>query len=375
MDINYNFEVMLPELAEIHALTNSPVVLGMARRFTDWFGYNLLREPDGSGWLTYYAVSARTTTADYDDVIPDPDRTSLASLFVPAIPKLGAFFTAREDRAATRGAWAADPAPVPVLTKLDTSPRIIAHAGYGEALPSTSEKQVAIRQVPYLRSRDFAEIRRDALTNQDFVYVRHPRYYAGAFFGWRATQDHVHAGPGFLWHPDAGTIIHAQQTATGCWSTVLATGHPDAENDLVAAYLVGGNAWGGEQVRPAGAAVQVRYRMPDSRVVTEFTLAPDSLTRSVRATTAATEQIPLVLLPTDVVSFANGTAAPYNQTTAAVADGLIVRRGSTTIAINWGTPRPATLSTSSRTYLKDARRRIHVLRIPHSGALDTRITL
>ncbi|MEU5947534.1 hypothetical protein ABZ793_18455 [Micromonospora sp. NPDC047465] len=40
MDINYNFEVMLPELAEIYLLTGNRDVLGMARRFTEWFGYH-----------------------------------------------------------------------------------------------------------------------------------------------------------------------------------------------------------------------------------------------------------------------------------------------------------------------------------------------
>lgn len=141
MDINYNFEVMLPELAELYLLTRNPQLATMARRFADWFGYNLLREPDGSGWLTYYAVSDRTAEAFYDDVTPDPDRTILGSHFVPVAPDLGAFFTSREDQTASRQAWAADPAPVPALAKQDTSPRIIAHAPYGETMPTRSAKQ------------------------------------------------------------------------------------------------------------------------------------------------------------------------------------------------------------------------------------------
>ncbi|HEY0699756.1 MAG TPA: hypothetical protein VGD43_18315, partial [Micromonospora sp.] len=143
MDINYNFEVMLPELAEIYLLTGNRTVLGMARRFTEWFGHNLLREPDGSGWLTYYAMSARTSVAYYDNMVPDPDRTNLNSAFVPDLPQLGAFLTSREDRAAARAAWAAEPGPAPGLAKQDTSPRIIAHAPYRETLPSNAEKERA----------------------------------------------------------------------------------------------------------------------------------------------------------------------------------------------------------------------------------------
>jgi hypothetical protein len=49
MDINYNFEVMLPELAEYFRLTASPVAASMASKFAGWFGHVMLREPDGSG--------------------------------------------------------------------------------------------------------------------------------------------------------------------------------------------------------------------------------------------------------------------------------------------------------------------------------------
>ncbi|GAB2965854.1 glycoside hydrolase family 127 protein [Amycolatopsis acidiphila] len=122
MDINYNFEVMLPEIAEIHALTGNRTVLDMARKFAGWFGYNVLREPDGSGSLTYVAMSSRTHTSFYDNVIPDPDRTNLGSLFVPEVPALGAFFTSREDRAATRAQWARSGDPVLGPAKQDTSP-------------------------------------------------------------------------------------------------------------------------------------------------------------------------------------------------------------------------------------------------------------
>ncbi|GAA1593571.1 hypothetical protein GCM10009789_54510 [Kribbella sancticallisti] len=356
MDINYNFEVMLPEMAELYLLTGHPALVNMTRKFTDWFGYNLLREPDGSGWLTYYAVSDRTATAFYDDVIPDPDRSNLGSFFVPAVPNLAAFFTSREDRAATRAAWAADPAPVPLLAKQDTSPRIIAHAPYGERLPSHAAKQAAIARVPYLKHHHFTELRRDEVENQDYLYVRRPGFYLGAHFGTRAGSV-VKAGTGFLWHPEAGTVIHSQQTATGCWATVAA-GKADANGNLIAEYV---------------SEDLVRYRTTDSSVSTELITSPSSVTRKVTATTAATEQIPLVLQPGDEVVFSDGTVVPYNESRTSTADGLVIRRGRTTITITWTGVRAVSLSTSSRTYLRDQRRRVHVLRIPHEGTLATTV--
>ncbi|MFI6821346.1 hypothetical protein ACIBJE_10380 [Micromonospora sp. NPDC050187] len=374
MDINYNFEVMLPELAEIYLLTGNRAVLGMARRFTEWFGYNLLREPDGSGWLTYYAMSARTSVAYYDNVIPDPDRSNLGSIFVPDLPKLGAFFTSSEDRAAARADWAAEPGPAPGPAKQDTSPRIIAHVPYGETLPSNAEKKRAIAALPYLRRPEFAELRRDTAFNQDYLYVKRPRLYFGAFFGTRPTST-VRSGPGFLWHPAAGTIVHAQQTDTGCWSTLLPNGNPDGRSNLVADYQVGDREWDGKSLSPGSAPVRVRYRLPDSRITTELTVTRDSVIRSVRVTSTGTEQIPLVLQPEDVVAFADGTPLAYGANAAASTDGLTIRRGGTVITISWDSVRRATVTGTSRTYLRDARRRVHTLRVPHDGRIEVRIAL
>ncbi|GLY24275.1 hypothetical protein [Micromonospora sp. NBRC 101691] len=374
MDINYNFEVMLPELAEIYLLTGDRAVLGMARRFTEWFGYNLLREPDGSGFLTYYAMSARTSVAYYDNVIPDPDRTNLGSVFVPDLPELGAFFTSREDRAATRAAWAAEPGPAPGLAKQDTSPRIIAHTPYGEMLPSDAEKARAIAALPYLRRPEFAQVRRDDTFNQDYLYVKRPKLYFGAFFGTRPTST-VRSGPGFLWHPAAGTIVHAQQTDTGCWSTLLPNGNPDGRSNLVAEYQIGDREWDGTSLSPGSAPVRVRYRLPDSRITTELTVTRDSVIRAVRVTSTGTEQIPLVLHPEDVVTFADGTPVAYGANAAASTDGLTIRRGGAVVTISWDSVRRATVTGTSRTYLRDARRRVHTLRVPHDGRIEVRIAL
>jgi hypothetical protein len=374
MDINYNFEVMMPELAEYFVRTLSPVAVQMARRFSAWFGYNLLREPDNSGFFTYYAVSARTAAAAYDEVIGDDDRQTLGSRFIPVVPSLSAFYTAAEDKAAARAAWATESGPAPALAKLNTSPRIPAHAMYHETLPPKIVKKLAITQLPYLRSTDWAEIRRDALTNQDFFYSRRPGYYLGAFFGRRAT-DTVRSGPGFLWHPKAGIVVHGQQTNTGAWGTVPDGGVPDAANNLTAVYRVGERVWNGARAVPGTDKVRITYRNSTSAVVTDLTLDRNAVTRSVRATTAATEQIPLVLQPGDVVTWANGTASPYDTTTSANTTGITIKRGAATITVSWGTAHAATLSTSTRTYLRDGTKRVHILRVRHTGAIDVVITV
>jgi hypothetical protein len=374
MDVNYNFEVMLPELGEIYQRTGSPIAVDMATKFATWFGYNLLREPDDSGWLTYYAVSARTASSDYDDVVDDTDRQTLGAAFVPAVPALAAFYTSQEGKAAARAAWAAQPGAVPALAKGNTSPRIIAHATYPESLPTEAQKAEGIRQLPYLIATDWAELRRDTVTNQQFLYSRRPGYYLGAFFGTRPSS-YVRGGTGFLWTPQGGTFIHAQQTDTGAWGTVLPGGVPDSATNLVPTYRLGGSTWNGDRAVPGTRAVTVDYRTPNSAARTTLTLNRWSVVRAVKATTAATEQIPLVLQPTDTVTWSTGVKAAYNTTSTATATGLTVTRGTSTLRITWGAARPATLSTSTRTYLRDARRRVHPLRIPHQGTLTVTYTV
>jgi hypothetical protein len=212
-DVGYNFEVMLPDMAEIHAVTGDPAMLSMAREFVPWLGYNLVREPDGSGWFTNVAASARTSVRALDDEIREPDRAHLGSLFVPGAPGLAAFFTSREDRAAARAAWAADPAPVAAPNRGNTSPRIIAHVPHGEEFPTRAEKDAAIAELPYLQQDDFTELRRDG--GQDFLFVRRPGLYLGA----------ISAGGPRIWSVPASPSCGIPRRA---WSCTRSTEPPAA---------------------------------------------------------------------------------------------------------------------------------------------------
>ncbi|MFD4861911.1 hypothetical protein [Streptomyces atratus] len=372
MDVGYNFDVMLPDMAELYHLTGDPAMLSMARKFAPWLGYNLVWEPDGSGYFTNVAASARTSSLSYDGVMLEPDRTHLGSLFVPETPELAAFFTAREDRADARAAWAADPNPVPVLERGKTSPRVIAHVPYGDGSPTRAEKNDAISDLPYLRQDNFVELRRDA--KQDFLFIRRPSLYLGTFFGTRATSL-VRSGLTFLWHPDAGMVVYSLNNGDS-WATELDGGRLDANSDLTAEYFTGAptaRPWTGGDLSP-GEPFCIRYRTPDSAVTTDVTVARQSVRRVVTAGSAASELIPLVLHPTDQVTFTDGTEAAYGSATSAAADGLTVRRGDTTILIRWDAPRAASLTSGPTTFLRDATRRAHLLRIPHPGALHLTIT-
>ncbi|MFB4282763.1 MULTISPECIES: hypothetical protein [unclassified Nonomuraea] len=367
-DMNYNFEVMLPELADAYHHNPDPNLVDMARAFTGFLSYNLLREPDGSGYMVNVAPSTRTSARWYDEVRPDPDRTALNWTFTREVPLLSAFMTAREDLAEARAAWAASTDPVTPLAKQDTSPRILTHGLNGERFPSRRQRAAAIANLPYLRSHDFVELRRDG--GQDFLYVRKPGLYLGGYFGNRASRSRT--GLTFLWHPEAGTIICGlNDNNHACWSTVFPGQVPDSNGSLPATYFrgaPGGTEWTGGS---APAAFGIRYGNAD--VTTDVLVTRRTIRRTVTANAPATEQIPLVLQPGDVLTFTDGTRAAFGGSTTATADGFDVRRGGTTIRFRWGTPLPATVAAGSVRYFRDGARRFHALRIPHQGTFDLQV--
>ncbi|MBT2229376.1 hypothetical protein [Nonomuraea sp. NEAU-A123] len=369
-DMNYNFEVMLPELADAYRHNPDPHLVDMARRFTGFLSYNLLREPDGAGYLVNVAPSTRTSARWYDEVRPDPDRTALNWVFTRQVPLLSAFMTAREDLADARAAWAASTEPVTPLAKQDTSPRILTHGLYGERFPTRRQRAAAIADLPYLRSHDFVELRRDV--GQDFLYVRKPDLYLGGYFGNRASRGRT--GLTFLWHPEAGTIICGlNDNNYACWSTVFPGQAPDSNGPLPATYFrgaPGGSEWTGGR---APAAFGIRYG--NANVTTDVLVTRRTIRRTVTANAAATEQIPLILQPEDVLTFTDGTRATFGGSTTATADGFDLRRGRTTIRFRWNTPLQATVAAGTVHYFRDGTRRFHALRVPHQGTFDLTVIL
>ncbi|GHH28736.1 hypothetical protein [Lentzea cavernae] len=341
-DTNYNFEVMLPELADAWRQSGDPNLVVMTRRYTDWLGYNLLREPDGSGWFANIATNSRTSSRFYADVRPDPERTALNAQFVPVVPGLAAFLSSREDLAAVRRAWASSPDPVPALVKPDTSPRILAHAMYGERYPTRAQRTAAIARLPYQRAH-FTERRSDQ--GQDFLFVRRPWWYVGGYFGVRRATSLARTGLTFLWHPAAGALVQSvNNNDHACWGTVFPGQVVDSNGPQQAEF-------------PGGEPYRFRYRTASGSVVTEVTVG-ERIVRSVRAQSAATEQIPLVVRDSDTV--------------ALDSRGLTLTRGRTVVRFDWGRSLdPRLRPASSITY---PGRRMHVLTVPHDGTFMLTVT-
>ncbi|GHJ54244.1 hypothetical protein Nm8I071_35510 [Nonomuraea sp. TT08I-71] len=379
-DLGYNFEVMLPDVAKLHARTGDPALVAMADDFAGWLRWNMIREPDGSGYLTNVASSARTYLTFLDDVTDDGYKAGTNSLLVPAVPRLAAFVPTREDKAVLRDAWAANPAPVPAVSVYYAVPTTARDLEYGESFPTAAQKAEAVADLPYLSHVPTVEWRRDPLgapLGREWVYALRPGAYVGAHFGSRAS-DIVRTGPAFLWHPRAGMLVHSLNgTTDSCWATVLADGVPDVKNDLAVEYFRGLPADGVRVADPrqvTGAApLGMRWRAFGDALVKEFTVGAYQVRWSSRAAGAATEQVPLVLHPDDVLTFDDGTTAGYGATTSTRATALELRRGATTIRLSWSQPVTATLAARAQLYFRAKNRRLHALLLPHGGTIDVRI--
>jgi hypothetical protein len=249
---------------------------------------------------------------------------------------------------------------VPGLVKQDTSPRILTHALYGERYPTRQAKDQAIAAVPYLASKNFTEHRTDR--GQDFLYIRRPNVYLGAYLGARATTM-ARTGLTFLWHPVAGTIVQSLNNNNyGVWATVLPGQVPDSNGPQVGQFF-GGNPYA------------FRFGTPSGSVVTDVKVGDGLVQRSVRATSSATETVPLVLRASDRVVFTDGTTVPWGGSAAATATGIDLHRGSGVVQIRWGGPRAATIAAASIRYLRDGSRRMHILKVPHGGSINVTVRL
>ncbi|WP_062213088.1 hypothetical protein [Streptomyces sp. NBRC 109706] len=366
MDIAYNLNVTLSEIVEILDHTEAPELVGTVERFADWLGYNLVREPDGAGYIANTAGSARTPMYYLDDVTDEPQQRDLGSWFTPLVPAMAAFYPTDEDRAAQREAWAAETAPVPEQERGATNPRILVNIPYGERYPTCAAKAAAVAALPYLASDRFTELRRDP-RGEDYLFVRRPGYYTMAHYGPNATPL-VRSGLSLIWHPEAGTLIHGGHNSNeDCWATVLPGGGTDAAADLTVAYFDGdpadGVALDPEQVATADE-LGLTWRSPQGNVTGAAVLDDASITRRLDVVSEATEQVPLLLRRGDRLTWTGGPGRVEIGDTV-TARGLRLRRGRVTLDVHWGDQLEATVSDLDRTYFADARGRAHVLRVAH----------
>ncbi|MDT0268591.1 hypothetical protein RM844_20095 [Streptomyces sp. DSM 44915] len=382
-DSGYNANVQLPDLGELQHRIGGTELASQVTRWTDFFQYTCVREPGAGGFIRMAAASSRTVSGTpLLDTAPDTsDSRAFASQFLAAQPKLAAFLTSREERAAERAAWAASTAPVPARAKQDTSPRLWMHVSQAPQGPTQAQKDAAFGLLSHLRSSRWTRLRSSPVLDTRFVFVRRPRYYAGALFGQRASSRVSH-GLQLLWHPAMGTVAVGLNNGAGneFWATVLDAGGDDARQATTAASLTptflttAGATIPADDVDAVSGDFRIRQTASHVDVATTTTFTDTGLRREVTAGGAATEMVPLVLRPDDALAFTgSNTPVAYNTGASADATGFTISRAGVTATFSWGAARATTLAPTSHTFFADGARRQHVLRVAHPGTLTVAV--
>lgn len=377
-DSGYNWGVELPDLGELHSRIGGADLEEQASAWVEFFQYTTVREPGASGYIRMATPSTRTdsTTPILDTVDESIDRWAFANEFLAAEPRLAAFRPTREQVDAQRAAWAASTDPVPARKKQDTSPRLWMHIPNAPQGPTAAQKAAAIGLLSHQRSQRFTRTRASTVNSLRFVFVRRPRYYAGAMYGQRPT-DRTRNGVQLVWHPRMGTVLLGLNKGEpdDSWASVIDGVGNDARNTMTPSFTTNT----GSVIEPAAldsvtSDFRVHTTMPGGAITATVTFTDTRVVRAVTATSAARELVPLVLQPDDDLSFVGSAATvTWNTTVSTTATGIRITRKGVTATMSWETPLAVSLTPTSRTFFADGARRQHILRIHHPGTIKCQL--
>lgn len=376
-DSGYSFGVALPDLGHLYEVTGNSSVLESVRRFADWLGYITLFEPNQHIAFRVAGFDARTQGeavqyAPKDDL----DRFALGRVFLDEVPALEPFYASAQEKQASRAEWAADPAPVTPRAKGDTSPRLWMHVPTAPDGVGTAARDYAMTQLRYVKESTFTELRRGTL-DQQFVFVRRPGCYTASLYGVRPTFMQRHGTDAF-WHPKAGSLVlSVNYDADGFWSTNTDSGIRSASSETTVTHHAGADATAAlidpDVLNEHEGVFTSRYITTDGAVTTDVTFWQDGIRRSMTVVGGASENIPLMLTPGDVVELSDGTEFVYGDTGTATARFLDLTRGTTRLHIDWQTEREVSFAATDRQWFGGTRRH-HVLTVPFLNSLITDFT-
>ncbi|MFC7619266.1 hypothetical protein [Microlunatus sp. GCM10028923] len=308
-DLGYSFRVMLPRLAELADHGVEGRLLPAVTAFVAWYGRQAVLEPDGRHFILNVAGNARTSGPVHSitgqPARPEDRVVGLAS----GVPELAAFVTAAEPQDAFHRRWASESAPIPPIGA-GTSPGLIETLD-GTNRPTEQDQLAALRRLPYLADDHWTELRSDG-ARQHFWFLRRTGYYLCATFGLRASPL-VRTGPGLLWHPQLGTVVHGRNGDSPLlWSTILpAHGAITADRDAFGQFFDGEPPDSRLLTDPAEAAGSIGLRLHDGEnlVQTDWVCRESMITATAYAAEPLTQRIPLLLRHDQVMELTDTSVA------------------------------------------------------------------
>lgn len=300
------FFTTLSRLVPLYHEWKDPRVLEVLRRHCAWMSRWMLPEPDGDTLIL--AGSHQTRTGSGYRVARRGFR-GLGTLMVGGGQGVQSLDTLRDDGSderrfldlllrsqeeemQRRQQWEADEDLVASLRRQSLKegyqpvPTLSCFPAYAPPAAQITEARGAL---PCLEPKTSCEVQGDDRGNQ-YVTIRHPAYYVGLAFSTRHTA--AQHGPGFLWHPDGGTLILSENGDRACWETRLG-----ASGTGKAAALA--------EVREGRGGYEVILRYDELGLAKTTVYRPEEIDVLVRVSRGGeqtpSERIPLLLREDDVL--------------------------------------------------------------------------
>ena len=304
-------------------------------RYYNFLNYNLLQEPDGSGYISNYGASTRTAGSYF----PVGYQPFSPAEFIPQAQYL--MSTAEEDaqnlasqRTTLASQWGNFP-PMQVPGTTSYWPGWFEYLDRVDWRPTEAQRTASENMLPYIASDDFNHIAVDSRNPMLFEYVRRPTYYA-IFNSGKIVSSLQRYGLGALWNPDMGTVLQTQANSDSAgWGTRAAGASKLYEaSSFTPTITINGSTYTptpGDYDLPSGN-LSISYALG---TVGTKTIAYDDtgINVSINHTGSFTEEFPLLLMPGEHVDV-NGNVASLT-------------RGGTKLTITFSSALPITVTPTS----------------------------
>ncbi len=290
----------------LHDTPIGDAIIEQDKKWNDWLGYNLLRQPDGSAWVANRGIETRQLHASFDH-----EDGNLAEKVLQA----RAFATSKQERqrqvlrARTdlKTQWGADltrQSGLPAGGSSPFSPYVFLQRRMPDWLPDGFEKEKALQQLPYVARDRFIHQRMDSRKPAVFTFIRKPAYYAIFNSGEHITPQQ-RLGLGILYTLRDGAIL---QTQTNSADHAFGTRAKDAEQvyeslDLKATFSIDDTAItpkignhdlpGGDSNEELKGELLVQYPLGEKGTKT-LRFREDSIIMTIEHPGDFTEQLPLL---------------------------------------------------------------------------------
>ena len=305
------------------------IFLEKEQRWYDWFSYNAVREPDGSGYTLNRAIETRQKQAAITEYRPNlggPEWKTSGELDTTALgeelelPRAFGRTTEAlaqdvvDARTRLEATWP-NVHPLEIGESWALTPYAHLHRDHITWHPTLKQKEAATAILPYIARNRFTHQRTDSRHPVTFTFIRRPSYYA-AFNTGQILSAQQRYGLGLLWHPKAGTFLQSQtDTDDAAWGTITDDTFYEA-SDINATFQINGNDF---TPQPGN------HDLPESDLIIGYSLGKnghktvafnqENLEVAVQDTGTFTEIIPLLKEPSDIVQIQNNTLTLKRNTT------------------------------------------------------------